>query len=156
MVLGQEIYDYIYERLDALREPDVRIAVKAYNRKVQNLPFLPWQEVIDNYLDDDIGLAVRQIMRDTTLKTTQEKVEVFRAITGKDRATYYRETRHSGIHADLQACPHPTDQQDAAQGESTCGRCHSRPAGRLNFVRQCDRVASHCRTKSNMAHWSLI
>ena len=37
MVLDQEIYDYAWDRLDALREPDVRLFVKAYNRKKANL-----------------------------------------------------------------------------------------------------------------------
>jgi hypothetical protein len=89
----QEIYDYIYDRLDVLREPDVRIAVKAYNRKVQNLPFLPWRDVIDNYVDDACGLAVRKVMKDAKLKTPQQKVVAFQSLTGMDRATFYRRRR---------------------------------------------------------------
>jgi hypothetical protein len=53
----------------------------------------PWRDVIDNYVDDDCGLAVRKGMKDTKLKTTQQKVAAFQSLTGMDRATFYRRRR---------------------------------------------------------------
>ena len=60
----QEIFDYVYERLESLKAPDCRLYVKAYNRKKAGLKNLNWRRLIDDYCDDKEGLqrALEQML----------------------------------------------------------------------------------------------
>jgi hypothetical protein len=89
----QEIYDYVWERLDVLREPDVRLFVKAYNRKKAKLPKLDWRKLVDAHVDDGLGLAVRRLMDDPSFSSNKARAAAFNEETGADRATFYRRLR---------------------------------------------------------------
>ena len=89
----QEIYDYAWERLDVLREPDVRLFVKAYNRKKAGLAKMAWHKVIDAQVDDELGLVVRRLLDDSSFPSNTARAETFRNETGADRATFYRRLR---------------------------------------------------------------
>jgi hypothetical protein len=89
----QEIYDYAWERLDVLREPDVRLFVKAHNRKKAGLAKMAWHKVIDAHVDDELGLAVRKLMDDGSYPSNTARAANFVEETGADRATFYRRLR---------------------------------------------------------------
>ncbi len=89
----QLIYDYVWERLDALREPDVRLFIKAYNRKKAGLARMTWQKVIDAQVDDEIGLVVRRLIDDDSFSSNVARAAAFIEITKADRATFYRRLR---------------------------------------------------------------
>ena len=89
----QEIYDYVWERLEVLRDPDVRLLVKAYNRKKAGLARMGWQKVIDAHVDDELGLAVRQLVDDDTFPSNAARAAAFTEKTEADRATFYRRLR---------------------------------------------------------------
>jgi hypothetical protein len=89
----QDIYDYVWERLDVLREPDVRLFVKAYNRKKAKLARMTWQKVIDAHVDDELGLAVRNLLDDSSFPSNKARAMAFNEQTGADRATFYRRLR---------------------------------------------------------------
>ncbi len=89
----QEIYDYVWERLDVLREPDVRLFVKAYNRKKAKLAKMTWQKVIDAYVDDELGLAVRRLIHDASFPSNTARAVAFCEKTEANRATFYRRLR---------------------------------------------------------------
>lgn len=58
----QEIYDYLWERLPFLREPDMRLVVRAWDRKKGGLKEMPWQQVIDAHVDDKHNLLLRELL----------------------------------------------------------------------------------------------
>jgi len=58
----QEIFDYLWEKLPLLREPDIRIVLKAYDLKVANVAKFPWQTAIDQHLADPAYLAVAEFI----------------------------------------------------------------------------------------------
>lgn len=89
----QEIYDYVWERLDVLREPDVRLFLKAYNRKKARLSNLDWRKVIDAHVDDELGLVVRRLLDDQTFSSNAARAVAFTNETGANRATFYRRLR---------------------------------------------------------------
>jgi hypothetical protein len=86
----QEIFDYVYERLHLLREPDLRILVKAYNRKRSGMRHMTWQALIDSYCDDHVGMVVRRLVEDPSYETEEAKVAAFEKETNRDRSTYFR------------------------------------------------------------------
>ena len=86
----QEIFDYLHERLPDLREPDLRLLVKAYARKKAGMKKMPWRAVIDEHSDDEIGMTARMLMDTHTITTNTARAEAFCEITGADRATFYR------------------------------------------------------------------
>lgn len=86
----QEILDYVHERLDVLRQPDCRLLIKAYKRKKAGMIRLPWQAVIDEHVDDEAGLVVRKLLRDSSFTSNSDRAREFVERTGKDRATFYR------------------------------------------------------------------
>ena len=86
----QEIFDYSYERLTVLKSPDCRIFTKAYGRKKAGLERMNWQRLIDEYCDDEIGMAVRRLLDDKAYRTNTERAASFVTETGADRATFYR------------------------------------------------------------------
>jgi len=86
----QEIFDYVGERLDSLREPDVRLYLKAYNRKKAGLSKLGWRRLIDAHVDDKYGLAVRRLLDDKSHPSNTARAEAFIKETEADRATFYR------------------------------------------------------------------
>ena len=73
----QEILDYIFERLDILKLPDLRIAVKAADLKRMDLAFAPWQEVIDDHCDDDSGIKIRKLLDDNEFSSDTKRWEAF-------------------------------------------------------------------------------
>lgn len=89
----QEIYDYIHGRLSDLRQPDCRLLVKAANRKKAGLELMDWRRIIDEYVDDAVGLTVRRLLDDQTFLTNVARVKAFEEMTGYDRATFYRRMR---------------------------------------------------------------
>ena len=58
----QEIYDYLWEKLPLLREPDIRLMRKAYDLKTSNIPGLPWRSVIDRHAADDAHILVAEYL----------------------------------------------------------------------------------------------
>ena len=86
----QEIYDYVYERLGVLRQPDCRLFVRAYNRKKGGMSSLNWKQLIDSYCDDEIGLTVRKLVDDESFETNTARAKAFCELTGADRSTFYR------------------------------------------------------------------
>jgi hypothetical protein len=58
----QEIFDFIQDRLQLLREPDARIYVKAWERKQSRLRLTPWQSLVDGYCDDRHGRIIRTLI----------------------------------------------------------------------------------------------
>jgi len=86
----QEIFDYVRERMDVLKQPDVRLFVKAFNRKTGRLSRLDWRKLIDAHVDDEVGLVVRNLLKDKSYRTQEARIEAFRKATEKDRATFFR------------------------------------------------------------------
>lgn len=86
----QQIYDHVGDRLGDLKEPDMRLFVKAYNRKKAGLSTMDWRKLIDDYMDDALGLEVRRLMDDTTFKSNTDRAQTFTDKTGANRATFYR------------------------------------------------------------------
>ncbi len=86
----QEIYDYVRDRLGNLKEPDMRLFVKAYNRKKAGLSTMDWCKLIDDYVDDALGLEVRRLMDDLSFKSNTDRAQAFTDRTKADRATFYR------------------------------------------------------------------
>lgn len=98
----QEILDYIYDRLDVLTKPDLRIAVKASELKEMGLPFAPWQEVIDDHCDDDSGIKIRELIDAKEFSSDSKRWEAFNvwqvATFGKDAdETISKRTFHRRI-----------------------------------------------------------
>ena len=62
----QEIYDYLWERLPFLRQPDMRLVVRAWDRKEGGLKEMPWQQVIDAHVDDKHNLLLRDLLSQAT------------------------------------------------------------------------------------------
>lgn len=86
----QEILDYLHARLDVLRQPDLRIVVKAWNRKKSGNKLLDWKKVIDDHCDDAPGLRLRTLLDDPKIKTMAKRQEMWCDETGESRATFYR------------------------------------------------------------------
>ena len=86
----QEIFDYVRERMQNLKQPDARLLVKAAARKAAGMKTLPWKKLIDDYQDDKIGMTVRELIADDSYPNEAAREEVFTACTGADRSTYYR------------------------------------------------------------------
>jgi hypothetical protein len=86
----QEIFDYVHERLAGLKQPDCRLFVKAYQRKKAGLKTMPWQAVIDDHIDDEVGMVVRKLMVDDSFPNNTARAKAFVEITDCDRATFYR------------------------------------------------------------------
>lgn len=62
----QEIYDYLWERLPLLKQPDMRLVVRAWDRKKGGLKEMPWQGVIDAHVDDQHNLLLRTLLAQAT------------------------------------------------------------------------------------------
>jgi hypothetical protein len=58
----QEIYDYLWEKMPLLREPDIRLVKKAFDTKMSNIPGLPWQSVIDQHIADPAHILVAEYL----------------------------------------------------------------------------------------------
>lgn len=58
----QEIYDYLWEKMPLLREPDIRLVRKAYDTKLANIPGLPWRSVIDRHAADPAHILVAEYL----------------------------------------------------------------------------------------------
>lgn len=86
----QEIYDYVWEHIQQLKEPDMRLFVKAYNRKQAGLITMGWRRLVDEYVDDSLGLVVRRLLEDTSYASNDARAEAFCAETERHRATFYR------------------------------------------------------------------
>lgn len=86
----QEIYDYVHERIDVLRQPDARLFVKAFNRKRAGMKQLDWRQLIDDYCDDSHGIAVRELLDDDSFPHNTARAEAFCERTGASRPTFYR------------------------------------------------------------------
>ena len=86
----QEIYDYVCDRLDMLKPPDMRLFVKAYNRKKAGLVTMDWRKLIDEHVDDGLGLVVRRLLDEKKYESNEARAEAFRKETKAHRATFYR------------------------------------------------------------------
>ncbi len=86
----QEIFDYVRDRVRDLKDPDMRLFVKAYNRKKARLATMNWRTLIDDYVDDALGLEVRRLMDDPSFKSNTDRAQAFTASTKANRATFYR------------------------------------------------------------------
>jgi hypothetical protein len=61
----QEIYDYLLEKMPFLREPDIRIVIKAYDLKMAAIEGFHWKSVIDQHITDPAHqLAAEYLNRD--------------------------------------------------------------------------------------------
>ena len=58
----QEIYDYLWEKMPLLREPDIRLVRKAYDTKLANIPGLPWRSAIDRHVADPAHILVAEYL----------------------------------------------------------------------------------------------
>lgn len=58
----QEIYDYLWEKMPLLREPDIRLVRKAHDTKMSNIPGLPWKSVIDQHIADHAHILVAEYL----------------------------------------------------------------------------------------------
>ncbi len=86
----QEIFDYVWERLPMLREPDCRLFTRAWRRKQANLEHMDWQRLIDDHLDDMDSIIVSELMNDESFANNTARAKRFVESCGKDRATFYR------------------------------------------------------------------
>jgi hypothetical protein len=95
----QEIYDYLWEMLPLLREPDIRLMTKAYDLKVANIPGLPWRSVIDRHAADTAHILVAEYLRKDTRQfgSEEQRIEAWiTAVKARDpeaaasRATWHR------------------------------------------------------------------
>ena len=95
----QEIYDYLWERLPLLREPDIRLVAKAYDLKVANIPGLPWQLVIDRHAADTAHILVAEYLKKDIREfgSEEQRIEAWMAaVKARDpgaaasRATWHR------------------------------------------------------------------
>jgi hypothetical protein len=68
----------------------MRLFVKAHNRKKAGLSTMDWRKLIDDYVDDALGLEVRRLMDDFTFKSNTDRARAFTERTGANRATFYR------------------------------------------------------------------
>jgi len=58
----QEILDYLWEVMPLLREPDIRLVMKAYDTKTGNITGLSWQSVIDHHAADHSHILVASFL----------------------------------------------------------------------------------------------
>ena len=95
----QEIYDYLWERLPLLREPDIRLVRKAYDLKLANIPGLPWQTVIHRHFADAAHALVAEYLRKDIQEFDSEEQRIdawSAAVKARDpkapasRATWHR------------------------------------------------------------------
>lgn len=95
----QEIYDYLWETLPQLREPDIRVVAKAYDLKVANIPGLPWQSVIDRHTADLAHILVADYLKMDIREfgSEEQRIEAWMAaVKARDpkaaasRATWHR------------------------------------------------------------------
>lgn len=95
----QEIYDYLWEQMPLLREPDIRLVRKAYDLKLASIEGLPWQSVIDGHIADPAHLLVGDFLtKDIEQFGSEERrIEAWiAAVKGRDpgaaasRATWHR------------------------------------------------------------------
>jgi hypothetical protein len=86
----QEIYDYIHNNLEILKQPDARLLVKARNRKQAGMQQVSWKQLIDDHIDDHVGQEVRRLLADKRFKTNTARAAKFVALGLGDRATFYR------------------------------------------------------------------
>jgi hypothetical protein len=94
----QEIFDYVWERLETLKKPDMRLFVKAHNRKKAGLAKMDWRKLIDDHIDDHVddhvddalGLAVRRLLDDQSYESNDARAKAFIRETEAHRSTFYR------------------------------------------------------------------
>jgi hypothetical protein len=95
----QEIYDYLLERMPLLREPDIRLVMKAHDLKSANIPGLPWQSVIDQHTADAARILVIEYLRKDILEfgSEEQRIEAWIAAVkarepgaAASRATWHR------------------------------------------------------------------
>ena len=94
----QEIYDYLWELLPLLREPDIRLVTKAYHLKVANIPGLPWRSVIDRHAADAAHILVAEYLKKDIREfgSEEQRIEAWiAAVKARDpRAAASRATWH--------------------------------------------------------------
>lgn len=90
----QEIFDYLRENIPNMKSPDMRILVKARQRKRANMPLLRWKDVINNHLDDSEGQLVRDLLRDPAYKNNAARGKIYCDKTGKTIQNWYYRVRH--------------------------------------------------------------
>lgn len=73
----QEIYDYVAAKIPQLRQPDMRIYMKAWKRKKAGLKHLPWQDVIDEHIATGNHQVVREYLADGRFKSDRKRAEDF-------------------------------------------------------------------------------
>jgi len=95
----QEIFDYLFERMPLLNEPDIRLVRKAYDTKMSNIPGLPWQSVIDQHAADHAHILVAEYLAKDIQQfgSEEQRIEAWSAaVTARDpkaavsRATWHR------------------------------------------------------------------
>ena len=86
----QEILDFIESFLPYLQHLSMRVYLNALDAKKAISSGLDWrQDVLQELNIDPATVAIVQLLRDETL-TQNQRAEKFTALTGHDRATYYR------------------------------------------------------------------
>ena len=95
----QKIADYVFDNLDKLKQPDIRLFMKAWYRKKARNPDLPWQELIDEHFDDKIGIVVRKLLADGSFPSNKKRAEEFVKLTGASDRTFYNRMREILAHA---------------------------------------------------------
>lgn len=95
----QEVFDYLWETMPLLREPDIRIVTKAYDIKTANIPGFPWQSVIDRHAADPAHILVAEYLTKDIQEVGSEERRIdtwIAAVKARDpkaaasRATWHR------------------------------------------------------------------
>lgn len=86
----QEIYDYIHDNLEILRQPDARLLVNALTRKKAGMTQLTWKKLIDDHIDDQVGQEVRRLLKNKKFASDNARAAKFVELGLGDRTTFYR------------------------------------------------------------------
>lgn len=95
----QEIYDYLWEKMPLLREPDIRLVRKSHDTKMSNIPGLPWKSVIDQHIADHAHILVAEYLATDIQRfgSEEQRIEAWiAAVKARDpkaaasRATWHR------------------------------------------------------------------
>lgn len=87
----QEILDLVWKNLGTLRQPDIRIVMKAWQRKVTKNRLMTWERaILDHLANDSAEVAARELIHDTKLKSDNKRGEIWVAAGHGSRATWFR------------------------------------------------------------------
>jgi hypothetical protein len=87
----QEILDYVHKRMFYLRQPDIRVVMKAWQRKVTNNSIMTWQRAIDDHSDVDPAIVhAKDLLADKRYKSDNARSKIWVETGHGHRATFFR------------------------------------------------------------------